>query len=373
MRKIAFYIGNLYKGGAQRVVTNLANYFYKEGYEVLLVTFYRGEIEFPYEEGIKRILSDLTGEELAQTKGKPFRRMLNFKKRIGKLRGIWEEERPDIIVSFLRKNNYYAIWSTRGLQIPVVLSVRSDPNREYKGKLNTFLAKHLFQKADGLVLQTQDAYRFFPKKVQEHAVIIQNSLNPKFIRERYTGIRRDEIVAVGTIDDNKNQTMLIDAFIPVHERYPQMKLIIYGDGCRRSELEDKVRGLGLEKAVLFPGRSDTIYEQIHASRIYVLSSKVEGMPNALIEAMALGLAVISTDCPCGGPRMLIQDGINGLLVPVDDRQAMTDAILKILGDPELEEALGREAHKLIEKVHPDKVNKEWENYLSGLADERKNG
>ncbi len=368
MKKIAFYIGNLDKGGAQRVVTNLANYFNREGYEVLLVTFYRGEIEFPYDEGIRRILSNLTEEELAQTKGKPFRRILNFRKRIGKLRGIWEKEQPDIIVSFLRKNNYYAIWSTKGLHMPVVLSVRSDPKREYKGRLNTFLAKHLFQKADGLVLQTEDAYRFFPKKVQEHAVIIQNSLNPRFIRDRYEGARRDEIVAVGTIDDNKNHTMLIDAFIPVHERYPQMKLIIYGDGCRRRDLEEKVRELGLEGAVLFPGRSDTIYEQIYASRIYVLPSKVEGMPNALIEAMALGLAVVSTDCPCGGPRMLIQDGINGLLVPVDDRQAMTDAILKILADPLLEESMGKEAHKLLDQVHPDKVNREWENYLTKLAD-----
>ena len=367
MKKIAFYIGNLNKGGAQRVVTNLANYFNKEGYEVLLVTFDRNEIEFPYDEGIKRILSNLTDEELSTSKGKLIPRIQNFKRRIRKLRSIWEKEQPDIIVSFLKKNNYYAIWSTRGLDIPVVLSVRSDPNREYPGKLDTFLAKHLFQKADGVVLQTEDAYRYFPKKVQEHSVIIQNSLNPKFIRERYEGVRRDEIVAVGTIDDNKNHAMLIDAFVPVHARYPQMKLIIYGDGCKRKALEEKVQDMGLAEAVLFPGRSDTIYEQIYESRIFVLPSKVEGMPNALIEAMTLGLAVVSTDCPCGGPRMLIKDGINGLLVPVDDQEAMTNAILKILDNPELEESMGREAHKLLDEVHPDKVNKIWETYLCKLA------
>ena len=125
--------------------------------------------------------------------------------------------------------------------------------------------------------------------------------------------------------------------------------------------------MGLAEAVLFPGRSDTIYEQIYESRIFVLPSKVEGMPNALIEAMTLGLAVVSTDCPCGGPRMLIQNGVNGLLVPVDDKEAMTNAILKILDNAELEESMGREAHKLLDEVHPDKVNKIWETYLCKLA------
>lgn len=357
MSKIAFYIGNLARGGAQRVTTNLACYFNRIGYETILVTAKWEEGEYTYDEGIVRILSDLTEEEKGAS------RLLNFFKRLKKLRMIWKTEKPDIILSFMGKSNLNAIVTTRGLNIPVLVSVRSDPNREYATGFTRFLSKTLFGMASGIVLQTEDAVSYFPAWMRNKTVIMPNSLDERFIRPRFQGDRRKEIVSVGAVDDNKNHKLLIEAFAELEKDYGEWKVIIYGEGFLRKELLELVKEKGLSEKISLPGRENATYDKIYDASVFVLTSNVEGMPNALIEAMALGLAVVSTDCPCGGPRMLIQDGINGLLIPVNDRQALVNALRRILGQEELRDRLGEKAHQLGEKLAPDKVNRQWQTYI----------
>lgn len=356
-KRIAFYLGSLAQGGAERVVVNLSDYFVKNGYEVIIVTKLRDEPEYTPDPCVTRILADLTKEEMHNN------RILDFYGRVRKLRSIWKRIKPQVIISFIGKNNIMSLLSSRFLNIPVILSVRSAPEREYPKGPARILAKLLFGMGDGIILQTPDAKGFFPKKIQKKAVILPNSLNPQFIKKRYEGIRVDEIVSVGRLDQNKNQKMLVDAFAPLHGKYPQTKVILYGDGEARPLLEEKIREKCLEDTILLAGAQKDICNKIYKSRIFVLSSTIEGMPNALIEAMSLGLAVIATDCPCGGPNMLIQNQENGLLIPVGSTQDLTKALDTVLSNPVLEESLGKNAVKIQEEYSPQKVNEAWEEYI----------
>lgn len=359
-KRIAFYIGSLNRGGAERVITNLAEYFYGCGYQVWMITKFRANEEYPVSNGINRVIADLTKEE---EKG----RICNFFNRTLKLRRIIKDINPDIVVSFIGKSNLRTIAATRGTGIPAVVSVRSNPEREIGRGWKRLLTFLLFGMVEGVVVQTTEAKAFFPRYIQRKTVILQNSLNPEFIRPAYRGERQKEIVSVGRIDTNKNQKMLIEAFAKISEEFPEWKVVLYGDGIVRKDLENNVSELGLSDRIIFKGVQHKIASQIERASVFVLSSKQEGMPNALIEAMSLGLAVISTDCPCGGPRDLIDSGKNGILIPVDNTDALAEALKYLLKNKEMRELLGRNALLIKDNLKPDKINGEWESFLQSVA------
>ena len=363
--RIAFYCSSLTKGGAERVFANLAEYFNEKGYEVFIVTQYRLEDEYTISPAITRILSDLTQEELK--KG----RIGNFMGRLSKLRRIFKEIRPDIVFSCNGKNNFMAMAATMFFKSKVVVSVVADPKMEYYTGAMRFLAKTGFCFADGIVFQTEEAKRFFPKGVQKKSIILPNSLNPAFLKPRYEGERKKEIVAVGRLDENKNHAMLLRAFAGIAEQFPDYTVTVYGEGESRPELESLIRELGLAGRVFLPGRTDHIEDKIYQSSLFVMTSDTEGMPNALMEAMALGLPVISTDCPCGGPGELIRDGVNGYLVPVRAQEALKERLEYCLCHPDEMEKAGREAAKIQDKLNPDRVNREWEKYFLKVMDKEK--
>lgn len=360
-KTIALYISSLQKGGAERVIANLADYLYSRGYRVVLVTTHKREDEYQVSERICRVISEPAGNQLG--KG----RIGNFCVRFKKLRRIWKEYRPDVILSFIGKNNLMALMTSFGYGIPVVVSVRSDPKREYGNGLLKFLAKTLFRLAAGVVLQTKESFAFFPKGIRKKAVILKNPINPQFFRERYQGEREKVIVTVGRVDENKNHQMLVDAFAGISAEFPEYKLIIYGDGQKRRELIERVKSLGMEEKILFPGNIENVADAIYKTRVFVLSSNKEGMPNALIEAMVMGLTVISTDCPCGGPKELIDPGVNGLLTKVGDVNEMKENLQYVLNNLQIADLMGEKAKKTCEMYSPSKTLLEWEKYLNLLA------
>lgn len=371
MPKIAFLVNSLGKGGAERVVANLAAYFDTQGYEVLLVTSRVVPEEYVIPSRIKRI--DLSRFQEQEKGG----RLQNIQRRIKRLHQIWCTQRPDIIISFIGKLNLYAVVSSFGTKIPILVSVRSDPEREYPRGIMRTLAKTLFRKTEGMIFQTQEAMAFFPKSIQQKSIVLPNPLDVRFIRERFEGTRRQEIVSVGTLIDNKNHIMLVKAFSKLAKDYPELVVKLFGHGYKGTDTTEEIKAFakqsGIGDRVIFMGRRSDIFEAIYQSRIFVLTSKIEGMPNALMEAMALGLAVISTDCPCGGPRTLIHNYENGILIPVDDADALEKALREILEDSKLEEKLGKNAHRIGKDLSPDKVNKMWQNYIeSKMRDDNDN-
>lgn len=361
----ALLIGALTRGGSERVMVNLSEDLIRKGWKVTLVTQYQKAGEYSLNPAVKRIISDITEKETGRS------RILNFKKRFMKLRNIWKREKPDVILSFIGKNNMMAILTSRLLEIPVAVSVRGDPAMEYYTGWMRFLARRLFAMADGVILQTSRCLDFFPEAVQKKAVILKNPVNTAFFRPRYEGEREKELVAVGRLDENKNHEMLIRAFAQIADQYAEYCLTIYGEGELKKELEELSESLGVRDRVRFPGAVADVADAIYKTRVFILPSNTEGVPNTLIEAMILGLPVIATDCPCGGPADLIRDGENGLLTPVGDVQKMKENLQKILENLQKAEIMGRNASKTSDIFCPDKVYKEWENYLYLLVSRRK--
>lgn len=393
-KHIAMYIGSLQKGGAERVMSNLADYFFEQGYRVTLVTTYLADDEYEVRHaawkrvpagapnaicvadldenpvwvdpeggeqgGIKRVFSALLKEEQQG-------RIKNLKLRQDKLRGIWKALKPDLILSFLGKNNVMALSTGTKEGFKVVVSVRSDPDREYSSASLKAAMLTTFRKAAGVVVQSQGAKDRFPKYIQKKCIILPNAIDPSFIRPRYVGDREKKIVMVARLNENKNQAMVMEAFKEAtKDKFSDYRLVFYGDGPARSQLRRLAESLGVEKRVEFKGNVTHVAEHIEKAYMFILASNYEGMPNSLIEAMSLGLACISTDCPCGGPRDLIEDGVNGLLVPVGDKDAMAAAMIRILEDRELADKMGTEACKIQEKCSPEVTNTKWKKFFEKI-------
>ena len=259
-----------------------------------------------------------------------------------------------------------AVATAAFLPSKTVVSVRGEPTMEYEGKWMQLIAKTVFRFADGVVLQTDRARAFFPKAVRKKSVILSNPLNPQFIDYETAKERENLIVAAGRLDANKNHAMLIHAFAKIADEYPAVKLVIYGEGELRTQLESLVAEKGLSDRITLPGTVEDIAAHIGKARIFTLTSNTEGMPNSVMEAMALGVPVIATDCPCGGPAALIENGVNGLLVPVGDAFALADAFRRIFEDREFELKLRENSCAITQKLAPDKVNRAWEDYLNNL-------
>ncbi len=388
------YIGSLRKGGAERVMGNLADFFFEQGYKVTLVTTYLARDEYEVRHaawravpagadgaelvadteendawvdphggekgGIERVFSALLKSE---QKG----RIYNLRKRSEKLRLIWREIKPDLILSFIGKNNIMALSTASGQKIPVVVSVRADPRMEYDAEGLKMSMLATFGRAAGVVVQSEGAKRYFPAFIRKKCVILPNSMDTSFIRERYKGDREKTIVMVGRLDENKNQALVMRSFARIRKKgFEDYILKIYGDGPDMMKLRSLAEKLGIEDCVELKGMVRHVAEHIEKASLYILASNQEGMPNSLIEAMALGIPCISTDCPCGGPADLIQDGVNGLLVPVDDEKAMAKAMLRILRDKSFAENLGANAYRIQDKYRPEVTNQKWKEYFESL-------
>lgn len=354
MKKLLFYINAIHHGGAERVMVNLANEFSRKGYKVILVTSFRDKEEYTLDKTVCR--ESLEGTELVQS---------SLKKNISrtaKLRKICERERPDVVVSFMAEANFRAILATRLLGIRTVISVRNDPRREYPDFAYKAAAKILYPMASGYVFQTEDAKNHFSRSIRGKSKIILNHVDEKFYKTNYEGERKD-IVTVGRLEKQKNHKLLMDSFAKISGDFPEDNLVIYGDGSLRKSLAEYAAALGLGKRIIFKGAAMGIQDKIKDAKLFVLSSDYEGLPNAVMEAMTLGIPAVSTDCPCGGPRLLINCGENGVLVPVGDADKMAEAMKSILADREFAGKLSRNAKKKSIDFAPEEVFREWEHYL----------
>lgn len=361
-KHIAFYIGSLHKGGAERVFVNLAEYFRQEGYRVTMVTQYRKEDEYLLPEGIARVISEIDKKKITGS------RVINFCRRVRKLHLIWKENEPDLVLSCIGKNNFMTVVTAMGTKTRPVVSVVGEAREEYPGRLMRTLANILFPLASGVVLQTERSRGFFSQRAVERAVILPNSLNPDFMKPRYEGEREARIVTVGRMDANKNHEMMIRAFAALGDKYPEYVLTIYGDGELHSYLENLADELGVGERVQLPGVIPNVADRIEKASLFLLTSYSEGVSNALIEALATGLPVIATDVPSGGTVELMQDGVNGLIIPAGDQKALEQAMDRLLGDSAYAQKLGREAAKIQERLAPKRVNRLWREYFDSIIE-----
>lgn len=367
INKIMFHVNSLGKGGAERVIVNLAGQFIQKGIDVIIATEWQAEDEYVPVSEVRRIDVGLTEEEekLGRRKKQSVR-----KKR---LHDLVVAEKPDVVIAFCRNANYRAVLACGGTGVPCIISVRNDPKVYYASKSQKIISRILYGKADGCVFQTDEAAEFFSKSIRGKSRVILNPISEKYLSLREVKERKKVIVSVGRITDAKDQITLIKAYeklILSNKDYVDYKLEIYGERGEddtQDKLEEYISDNNLSEQIIFKGLSSQLENDIIDDYMFVLSSKYEGMPNALLEAMVLGLPVISTDCPCGGPRMLIEDGKNGYLVDVGDIDSMSDRLKKLIDNSEEAELMGRRASRIVERVLPDVIADEWLAYIEKIT------
>ena len=375
--KIAFVCLNMEKGGAERVIATLANELSNSN-DVFIMTLMNGESSYELDSKVRKISIDGSNCKYDN------RIKINLKKvslmRSRRLRKELERENPDVIIAFLPEPSLRVMlvskFSRKIRKIPIIVSVRNDPRQEYKNTLIRRLAKVLYKDVDGMVYQTEEAKNYFKNIIKTTSqVVISNPIsNSILLKPKADGRRKNVIVTVGRLEEQKNQELLISAFndIPKNKRRGYI-LEIYGEGARRRTLQDMINRLGLNKNVFLRGKTDDVARVLNNSRIFVLSSLYEGLPNALLEAMALGLPCISTDCPCGGPRSLIKDNENGLLVENKNEGALSEAICKLINNDGLRKKIAKNALLIRESNDIIVIVKKWEKIIdSSIKNKVKN-
>jgi len=349
--KIAIIISHPEMGGAQRVSLNLVEWLQNSAsYEASIIALSH----------LEKGAYDMTRYDYHYLKSKI---------KVLELRKLLKSLSPDVVLTMGVPLCLYTIPATIGLHLKHIVSERNDPSH-FAGKKSTALVSRLLMKhADGYVFQTNDAQAFYGGGIAKKSTVIPNPLFniSKMPAAIYEEVREKSIVTVGRLNLQKNHILLIDAFAAIAEEYPDYKLIIWGDGGERGKLENYVKECKLEKKVILPGTSNKIFDHIYKSSLFILSSDFEGMPNALMEAMALGLPVISTNCPCGGPSFLIKDGNNGILVPVGDKGKLLKAMKFMLDNPDRAKEMGQKAFYIREQLSELSINQKWLHYFKTIS------
>lgn len=354
MKKISIITKAMTSGGAERVIAQLSNYFVSHSIACRIITTEKSEVMYPLDEKIELVA---VGKK---SNNKIIDRILRYKA----VRKLVLSNKPDVVLTMPEDTGIYAILALIGTGIPVFVSERNNPWIMPNVKITRLLRKVAYPFAKAIIFQTEMAKSFFPMHIQKKGVVLQNPVDASRIPTPYTGKRKKVFSAVGRLEPQKNFPLLIGAFAKFLECEKDYKLIIYGEGRERGNLENLIKQLNLEDSVLLPGRNKDILNVINDSAAFILSSNYEGMPNALLEAMCMGMPVISTDCPSGGPRELIRDGENGLLVQVNDMEAMTNAMKHIIKNRS--EVLGKSAYLTGKELTNPNVFEEWRQVLFGM-------
>lgn len=358
--KITLFVSSLSGGGAERVVSNLSNYLLEKGHDITVLTI-SSKNTYGVDKGVR--FCPLCNDNVKPQIVRNVIRVINFYKFI-------LTEKQDIYVSFLPKLNEMMLKNRKLIKTPIVLAERNNPYNFYsKIKREKKIFEKYYCLGDAYIFQTEYAKKFYEDAGIDvsDSIVIPNAINRSFQGKKYTGKRKKEIVGIGRLSEQKNFPLLIKAFAFVHKEFPEYKLKIYGKGPLLEEYIKLVDENGLSKAVEFPGYFSDISDRIIDCAMFVLSSDYEGMSNALMEAMAMGIPCISTDCPAGGSRFLIRNGENGLLVPVNNVGELASAMKKLIRDEAYALALGDEACKISELLDADKIYQQWENYIVKIA------
>lgn len=354
--KILFTISCLSYGGAEKNLVLIANYL-SERHEVVICNFN----EHPTRQVLNNEIKYFE-KNVEQTKGK-FGWIALRRHQYSFLKEVCIQEEPDIIVSFLPMPNALAVLCGKKLNIPVVISERADPFQKMS-KLDRIIHT-VYNHADGAVFQTNGAKEFYSKKLQMKSVVIPNPVvntHSEILHDYYNS--KKEIVSVGRFEIiQKRQDILLRAGNIVFEKYPDYRIVFWGDGPDEIRVKELAKELGIDSKVIFGGVTDRVLEKLNQSEIFVLSSDYEGIPNVLIEAMSIGMPCVATDCSPGGAKMLLEDGKIGKLVDCGNYEDLAKKIIYFIENREKEIEYGNNAKKSINRFSYSKLMDQWEQYL----------
>lgn len=279
------------------------------------------------------------------------------------LRAAVKRSRPDVVVSFCAEANVLTLLSMAATGLRVIVSERADPYSHRIGRSWSLLRGLAYRWADAVVVQTRTAAAFFPPAIRRRCVVIPNPVfDPGSANAPASPRTALRLLAVGRLAPQKAFDLLIEAFARVHARHPDWILRIVGEGEARPALEALAGRLGVADRVQLPGVIEAIQKEYQSAGVFVLSSRYEGFPNAMAEAMAAGLPVVAFDCP-GSVAEMMQPGRDGLLLPAGDTDALAAALDRIMGDADARVRWGLNARDIRGRFSPARVWGMWQDCL----------
>ena len=355
--KIMLCISCLSYGGAEKNIKFIAHRLLERGHEVIICNFNTKPTVQKLDDRIRIV-------DMPTYKKRYVKRLqqLFFIKRLIK------KECVDLLISFLFMPNALSAIAGRLTRTPVIVSERADPG-QLKGIADRTVY-FFYRYASGAVFQTEGARNLFPKKLRRKSTVIPN---PIFINESIPDVSYEErektVVSVGRFaNTQKRYDVMLKAFAIFSKSHPEYTLKLYGDGEDEGKIREWCEELRIADRVKLMGVTSTPMADTCRDGIFLITSDYEGISNALLEAMATGLPCVSTDHTPGGARLLIEDGVNGLLAPMGDFEAIARAMQKFADNPDLAKSCGERAREVTERFAPDRIFDMWEKYLTSLIE-----
>jgi GalNAc-alpha-(1->4)-GalNAc-alpha-(1->3)-diNAcBac-PP-undecaprenol alpha-1,4-N-acetyl-D-galactosaminyltransferase len=354
---VVLVIGSLQGGGAERQLSDMANYWAAKGARVTLATWTGPTVKdfYSLDGRVRRVFLDVNLANTAM-----FPRIRANIHRVLKLRKFLLATRPHAILSFVTESNVLTILASLGLGMRTIVSERVQPALHLMLPLTwQILRKLLYASSDGVVAQTKDAAQWIRRNCRKVATVIPNALRPL----PPASVEKEQlIIAVGRLTHQKGFDLLLPAFAKLAPDFDGWRLVIIGAGEERDNLLRLRSALMLTERVELIGQVADVVSWMARAALVVQPSRFEGFPNVVLEGMGMGAAVISANC-LSGPAELIEDGINGRLVPVDDVAALTTVMAELMSRRDIREPLGREALKVRQRFQQDVVMAQWEKCL----------
>lgn len=349
--RITAVIHSLHGGGAERVMANLVSQLAARGHQVTLITLDDGANDrYSVSRAVARVHVD-SGRAATWR----IARMLTAGKRLAGLRQAIRRSVPEVVLSFCDATNVSTLLATFGLTIPVVVSERSDPAAQKLAPAKAWLRRRLYPRAAAVVVLTQAAAETVAPWIRRPPVIIPSAVDPPpaeasdvaaELDAEAGNANRQTIIGVGRLEPEKGFDLLLEAFARLATDFPDWDLEIHGDGSQFESLRKICHRRGLKERVRWPGWTRPIWPALRAADLFVLPSRYEGFPSALLEAMAVGLPCVAIDCP-SGPRAIIRHSLDGILVAPDDPAALATAMGRCMADENERRRLGEQARSVV--------------------------
>lgn len=354
MSKLLVSCGTLGAGGAERVLSTLSPYFADNFDDVIYLMWVKHPVFYQIDSRVRLVcMPDKSGFKNRYCEMPWFRRFVR-------------DVSPDVVLSFLSPFNILVSLSLIGTKQKLVLADRNDPSTIKGGPLMSIIRNILYNRADAILTQTFAFQKYYPTRLRKKMHVIYNpiSLPQDMVGCAYKCGKEDIIVTAGRLIPVKNHGMLIDAFKLFVETHPTYRLVIYGDGECRNELIDYVECLGLKDKVSFPGSVKDLWNQTKRAKVFALTSDHEGMPNALVEAMSLGLPCVSTRIAAA--EELIEDGVNGRLVDVGDTESLKNTLCEMVDNRNYASKIGDAASHLYDQLDVNIIAEKWISLLKSI-------
>jgi GalNAc-alpha-(1->4)-GalNAc-alpha-(1->3)-diNAcBac-PP-undecaprenol alpha-1,4-N-acetyl-D-galactosaminyltransferase len=366
--RLSLVISSLQAGGAERVLSRMASYWAARGHDVEIVSYDRPDARpfYPLHADVR-----VRGLDLLRDSRHPIEALWNTAVRVRRVRRAIVDHRPDVVISFLDQVNVVTLLATRALGLPVIVSERNDPAKLPLAAPWPALRRWTYRRARWVVMQTPEAAAYFSDDPRIRMTVIGNPIvpapSPATATATATETETDArgvswITAVGRLAPQKGFDLLLRAFAQIAASHPSWALRIVGEGGERAALTDQARTLGIADRVELAGRVDNVFPLLAAADLFVLSSRFEGFPNALAEAMSAGLPVIAFDCR-SGPSALIRHEVDGLLVPPEDVAGLAAAMHRLIANPAERAALAARASEVVERYSEAAIMNRWEELL----------